>query len=154
MPAKMIKLMPLPTPRSVICSPSHMMNVVPVASQTAMNRALIPELRQNQRINARRADVRANTVNGQHRQREQSALAQVRHGKNIADAVDEILDHDFAIPPGAERIARRSQVFGFQTILQERNRKPEIEMALKPRSSHPQGWRCRRRLRSSLSPIS
>ena len=30
MPAKMIKLMPLPIPRSVICSPIHMMKAVPV----------------------------------------------------------------------------------------------------------------------------
>ena len=30
MPVKIIKLMPLPMPRSVICSPSHMMNAVPV----------------------------------------------------------------------------------------------------------------------------
>ena len=29
MPAKMIKLTPLPTPRAVICSPSHMRNSVP-----------------------------------------------------------------------------------------------------------------------------
>ena len=29
MPAKMTSEMPLPMPRSVICSPSHMMNVVP-----------------------------------------------------------------------------------------------------------------------------
>ena len=32
MPAKMIMEMPLPMPRSVICSPSHMMNAVPVVS--------------------------------------------------------------------------------------------------------------------------
>ena len=30
MPVKMISDMPLPMPRSVICSPSHMMNAVPV----------------------------------------------------------------------------------------------------------------------------
>ncbi len=30
MPAKISRLMPLPMPRSVICSPSHMMNAVPV----------------------------------------------------------------------------------------------------------------------------
>ena len=29
MPAKMIRLVPLPTPRVVICSPSHMRNSVP-----------------------------------------------------------------------------------------------------------------------------
>ena len=33
MPAKMISDMPLPTPRSVICSPSHMINAVPVVSE-------------------------------------------------------------------------------------------------------------------------
>ena len=33
MPAKMISEMPLPMPRSVICSPSHMMNAVPVVSE-------------------------------------------------------------------------------------------------------------------------
>ncbi len=32
MPAKMISEMPLPTPRSLICSPSHMMKAVPVVS--------------------------------------------------------------------------------------------------------------------------
>ena len=32
MPVKMISDMPLPMPRSVICSPSHMMNAVPVVS--------------------------------------------------------------------------------------------------------------------------
>ena len=32
MPAKMISDMPLPMPRSVICSPSHMMNAEPVVS--------------------------------------------------------------------------------------------------------------------------
>ena len=30
MPAKMMSEMPLPIPRSVICSPSHMTNAVPV----------------------------------------------------------------------------------------------------------------------------
>ena len=30
MPAKMSRLIPLPMPRSVICSPSHMMKAVPV----------------------------------------------------------------------------------------------------------------------------
>jgi hypothetical protein len=32
MPAKMISEIPLPIPRSVICSPSHMMNAVPAVS--------------------------------------------------------------------------------------------------------------------------
>ena len=32
MPAKMMKLMPLPIPRSVISSPSHMRRIVPAAS--------------------------------------------------------------------------------------------------------------------------
>ena len=32
MPAKMMSEMPLPMPRSVICSPSHMMKAVPVVS--------------------------------------------------------------------------------------------------------------------------
>ena len=32
MPAKMMSDMPLPMPRSVICSPSHMTNAVPVDS--------------------------------------------------------------------------------------------------------------------------
>jgi len=31
-PAKMMRLMPLPIPRSVICSPSHIMKAVPVVS--------------------------------------------------------------------------------------------------------------------------
>ena len=33
MPAKMISDMPLPMPRSLICSPSHMMKAVPVVSE-------------------------------------------------------------------------------------------------------------------------
>ena len=33
MPVKMISDMPLPMPRSLICSPSHMMNAVPVVSE-------------------------------------------------------------------------------------------------------------------------
>ena len=33
MPAKMMSEMPLPMPRSVICSPSHMMKAVPVVSE-------------------------------------------------------------------------------------------------------------------------
>ena len=32
MPAKMMSEMPLPMPRSVICSPSHIRNIVPVVS--------------------------------------------------------------------------------------------------------------------------
>ena len=32
MPAKMMSEMPLPTPRAVICSPSHIRNMVPPAS--------------------------------------------------------------------------------------------------------------------------
>ena len=35
MPAKMIREIPLPMPRSVICSPSHIRNMVPVTSDTA-----------------------------------------------------------------------------------------------------------------------
>ena len=39
MPATMIIVMPLPMPRSVICSPSHITNMVPVVIDTvAMNR--------------------------------------------------------------------------------------------------------------------
>ncbi len=34
MPAKIISEMPLPSPRSVICSPSHIRNMVPVTSVT------------------------------------------------------------------------------------------------------------------------
>ena len=34
MPARMIIEMPLPTPRSVICSPSHIRNIVPVVIVT------------------------------------------------------------------------------------------------------------------------
>jgi len=33
-PAKMIREIPLPIPRSVICSPSHMMNAVPAVNVT------------------------------------------------------------------------------------------------------------------------
>jgi hypothetical protein len=38
MPVKMISDMPLPTPRSVICSPSHMMKAVPVVSEIMVSR--------------------------------------------------------------------------------------------------------------------
>ncbi len=45
MPAKMMSDIPLPMPRSVICSPSHMMNVVPVVSvSTVINRNIRPGL--------------------------------------------------------------------------------------------------------------
>ena len=45
MPAKMSSDMPLPMPRSVICSPSHMMNIVPVVSvSTHMKRKPQPGL--------------------------------------------------------------------------------------------------------------
>ena len=44
-PAKMMSDMPLPMPRSVICSPSHMMNAVPVVSvSTVMRRKHQPGL--------------------------------------------------------------------------------------------------------------
>ena len=36
MPAKMMIEMPLPSPRSVICSPSHIRNIVPVTSVTTV----------------------------------------------------------------------------------------------------------------------
>ena len=38
MPAKMISEMPLPMPRSDICSPSHMMNMVPVVRVSTVSR--------------------------------------------------------------------------------------------------------------------
>ena len=38
MPAKISRLMPLPMPRSVICSPSHMMNAVPAVSVSTVIR--------------------------------------------------------------------------------------------------------------------
>ena len=37
MPAKMISDMPLPTPRSLICSPSHMMKADPVVSDSTVS---------------------------------------------------------------------------------------------------------------------
>ena len=43
MPVKMISEIPLPMPRSEICSPSHMMNTVPhVRVATAISRKLQP----------------------------------------------------------------------------------------------------------------
>ena len=43
MPAKISSDMPLPTPRSVICSPSHMMKALPVVSVSIVIRTkLIP----------------------------------------------------------------------------------------------------------------
>jgi hypothetical protein len=36
MPAKMISEMPLPMPREVICSPSHIRNIVPPSSVTTV----------------------------------------------------------------------------------------------------------------------
>ncbi len=45
MPAKMMSEMPLPMPRSVICSPSHMMKQVPVVSEiTVISSNVIPGL--------------------------------------------------------------------------------------------------------------
>ena len=45
MPAKMMSDMPLPMPRSVICSPSHMMKHVPVVSvSTVISRKPQPGL--------------------------------------------------------------------------------------------------------------
>ncbi len=38
MPAKMMSEMPLPMPRSVICSPSHMRNAVPVVRESTVIR--------------------------------------------------------------------------------------------------------------------
>src|ERR1043166_121156 len=38
MPAKINNDMPLPTPRSVICSPSHMMNALPVVRVSMVTR--------------------------------------------------------------------------------------------------------------------
>ena len=38
MPAKMMSEMPLPMPRSVICSPNHMMKAVPVVSDSMVKR--------------------------------------------------------------------------------------------------------------------
>ena len=38
MPVKISRLMPLPMPRSVICSPSHMMKAVPVVSVSTVIR--------------------------------------------------------------------------------------------------------------------
>ena len=37
-PAKISRLMPLPMPRSVICSPSHMMKAVPVVRVSTHSR--------------------------------------------------------------------------------------------------------------------
>ncbi len=42
MPAKMMSEMPLPMPRSVICSPIHMMNAVPAASESMVMSAEAP----------------------------------------------------------------------------------------------------------------
>ena len=43
MPAKIMIEMPLPSPRSVICSPSHIRNIVPVTSDTTqMKRNIRP----------------------------------------------------------------------------------------------------------------
>ena len=42
MPAKMMSEVPLPTPRCVICSPSHIRNIVPPTSVTTV------EMRKNQ----------------------------------------------------------------------------------------------------------
>lgn len=38
MPAKIRRLMPLPIPRSVICSPSHMMKIEPVVKERTVRR--------------------------------------------------------------------------------------------------------------------
>ena len=36
-PVKMMSDMPLPTPRSLICSPSHIMNAVPVVRESTVS---------------------------------------------------------------------------------------------------------------------
>ena len=56
-------------------------------------------------------------------------------GENVADAVDEILDHDFAIPLGDVAVVRRFLINGRTSILQEAGQKSETEIAVTPRSS-------------------
>ena len=45
MPAKMMSEMPLPMPRSVICSPTHIMKAVPVVSVSMRHQAEAPARR-------------------------------------------------------------------------------------------------------------
>jgi hypothetical protein len=44
MPMKMIRLVPLPTPRAVICSPRYMTNIVPVVKVSTVSsvKAILP----------------------------------------------------------------------------------------------------------------
>ena len=59
MPAKMMSEMPLPTPRSVICSPIHMMKAVPAASEmTVMRRKPQPGFATTMRPVLSRSDSR------------------------------------------------------------------------------------------------
>ncbi len=64
MPAKISSEMPLPSPRSVICSPSHIRNIVPVTSVTAVmtethpRRDHEPRLRFERHRNAERLEER------------------------------------------------------------------------------------------------
>ena len=57
MPAKMISEMPLPMPRSVICSPSHIRNAVPEVSVIIGHQPEAPARMVDDRRAARRLDA-------------------------------------------------------------------------------------------------
>src|SRR6266566_1925750 len=113
-PAKMISEIPLPIPRSVICSPTNMMKIVPVVSvSNVMRRKPQPdhreppqrtsrkdveeteraagrgseELVESRRIDAGRRDQGSQTVDGEHEKREQDPLAQVGHVEDVDEAL-------------------------------------------------------------------
>ena len=77
MPAKMISEMPLPMPRSVICSPSHMMNAVPVVS------VIIIMSRKPQPGVEDRALAELAVLEGD---RDQQALEEREHDRRVAGA--------------------------------------------------------------------
>ena len=57
MPAKMISEMPLPMPRAVICSPSHIRNIVPPTRVTTQD-----EAEEHAGIDHRRAEAAAHAL--------------------------------------------------------------------------------------------
>ncbi len=58
------------------------------------------------RIDARRRDVRAQAIDGQHEEREQDPLAQVRHAENVREALEGAQrDSTSQRPPAASILA-------------------------------------------------
>src|SRR5678816_1908458 len=104
--------MPLPTPRSVICSPNHIMNALPVVRVNIVIRTnetpgvttkspdfcrlmAIPKdwiaLRMTVSVNTGRGDVRPEPVDAQEPKRKKDALAQIWNPKDVGQLVKHLL---------------------------------------------------------------